>query len=77
MWSTNPLQRLNKEVKRRARVVGIFPNEVSVIRPVGALPAAAHDAWQAGDRRCLSEGSMVKLSPERNTHPIAERNTGD
>lgn len=32
IWSTNPLERLNKEIKRRARVVGIFPNETSVIR---------------------------------------------
>ena len=77
IWSTNPLERLNKEVKRRARVVGIFPNDASVIRLVGAVLADTHDEWQAGDRRYLSEGSMAKLYPERDTHPIAELNTGD
>lgn len=77
IWSTNPLERLNKEVKRRARVVGIFPNEAAVIRLVGAVLADMHDEWQAGDRRYLSEGSMAKLYPERDTAPVAELNTGD
>jgi len=77
IWSTNPLERLNKEVKRRARVVGIFPNEASVIRLVGAVLADTHDEWQAGDRRYLSEGSMAKLYPERDTGVVAELNPGD
>jgi putative transposase len=77
IWSTNPLERLNKEVKRRARVVGIFPNEASVIRLVGAVLADIHDEWQAGDRRYLSEGSMALLYPQRDTQPIVELTPGD
>jgi transposase-like protein len=77
VWSTNPLERINKEIKRRARVVGIFPNEASVIRLVGAVLADMHDEWQAGDRRYLSEGSMAQLYPERDTAPVAALNTGD
>ena len=78
MWSTNPLERINKEsFKRRSRVVGIFPNEASVILLVGAVLADMHDERQAGDRRYLSDTSMAELYPQRDTEPVAELNTGD
>jgi putative transposase len=77
VWSTNPLERLNKEVKRPARVVGTFPPEASVIRLVGAVLADVHDEWQAGDRRYLSEASMALLYPERDTQLVAELTPGE
>jgi putative transposase len=65
LWSTNPLERLNKELKRRCRVVGIFPNEASVVRLAGAVAADLHDEWAATGRRYFSEVSMALLYPER------------
>ena len=77
VWSTNPLERVNKEIKRRARVVGIFPNEAAVIRLVGAVLADMHDEWQVSDRRYLSEGSMAKINPTSDTGLVAAIGAGD
>jgi len=62
--STNPLERLNKELRRRVRAVGLFPNEASVIRLLGAMLMEQDDEWRIG-RRYFSARSMALLQPEQ------------
>jgi putative transposase len=67
--STNPLERLNAEVKRRTNVVGIFPNERVIVRLVGAMMLEQNDEWSLQRRymqleglQSLSESQPAKLS---------------
>ncbi len=62
LHSTNPLERLNKEVKRRADVVGIFPSEQSILRLIGAVLLEQNDEWQL-QHRYMQVEAMAGLVP--------------
>ncbi len=73
LHSTNPLERLNKEVKRRADVVGIFPGEASIIRLIGAVLLEQNDEWQTQNRymqvEAMAELNMAIESTQAITFP--------
>jgi putative transposase len=58
---TRYLERVNKEIKRRTDVVGVFPNQRAFLRLAGSVLIETHDEWQVSDRRSLSENSMAQI----------------
>jgi transposase-like protein len=71
VWSTNLLERVNEEIKRRTRVVGIFPNDAAIIRLVGAVLLEQHEHWQLEGRRMFSAESMASI-PELGDIPALQ-----
>ena len=69
LHSTNPLERLNKEVKRRADVVGIFPGEASITRLIGAVLLEQNDEWQLQHRYVQVEAMAELMTPATEPEP--------
>ena len=70
LHSTNPLERLNKEIKRRTDVVGIFPNEAAIERLVGAVLLENNEEWMT-TRRYMPLEAMAKIGQPLNVEPAA------
>jgi putative transposase len=64
LHSTNTVERLHMEIKRRTRVIGIFPNRASLLRMVATLLQEQDDEWQVAERRYFSIDSMTKIDSE-------------
>ena len=64
LHSTNPIERLNGEIKRRTEVVGIFPNEEAIVRLVGAILMEQNDEWAVQRSRYMSLETMATVSDD-------------
>jgi putative transposase len=64
LHSTNPLERLNGEIKRRSEVVGIFPNEEAVTRLIGALLLEQNDEWSVQRARYMTLETIAPMSDD-------------
>ncbi len=71
-WSTNPLERLSKEIEWRPDVIGVYPNPAGLLSLAGAVLVEDHDEWQVFDHRHLPEGSMALLDRPEPVEKVAQ-----
>jgi putative transposase len=77
IWSTNSLERLNKEIKRRTNVVGISPNDAAITRLVGSQLLEQQEEWQLERRRFFSEATMAKIPQPEELLGLTDADTAE